>query len=94
MKLSDHTSVAITLANRAARRAVRPAEHLRRGAFIAAPVALIALPGIARAADTASNAHVLVVVTAFGVLVAAAIVSSIACSLYRRNARAGAGEQE
>jgi hypothetical protein len=95
MKLSDRISVATPLAHRAARRAVRAVKRLRHGAtFVAAPVALVALPGIARGAEAGSNAHVLVVVTAFGVLVAAATVSSVACSLYRRNARARVGEPD
>lgn len=95
MTLSDYISVATPLARRAVRRAVRAVERLGHGAtFIAAPIALIALPGVAWAAQTGSNAHIFVVVTAFGVLVAAAIVSSIACSLYRRHARAGVGEQD
>lgn len=91
MNLSHPTSVATTLAHRAARRVVHAVERLRPGSTFVA--ALAALPGIAHA-GTESDTPVYAVVTAFGVLVAAAIITSVASSLNRRDTHAALGEQD
>jgi hypothetical protein len=88
MNLSDHATLVATPAEPVTRSLRRPLLHsllcLSPGA--ACLVALAALPRFAYAA-AANDAHVYAVVTAFSVLVAAAIAASIAAARSRRHAR-------
>lgn len=88
MNLPDRVTLAATPAERVTRSLRRPLLHsllcLSPGA--ACLVALAALPPFAYAA-AANEARAYAVVTAFSVLVAAAIVASIATALSRRHAR-------
>lgn len=82
MKLSEHATLAVTRADRVFRPVVRLTRPLRNATWIAA---LTTVPRFAQAA-TGGEAHVPMVMTAFSVIVAAAIATSIAAALSRGEA--------
>ena len=84
MNLSDHATFAVMRIDRAVR--------LLTGAAFAATLA--SLPRLAQAAGGGGEAHVHAVVTAFAVLVAAAIVASIVAARSRHRSSAEAEPDE
>jgi chromate transport protein ChrA len=92
MKLSNQATVSATRAGRVARRVGRLRAGARfRGALtaLAAIAPLVALRGLALAGDEASTNHEPAVLTAFGALVAVAIVATTVAAWCRREASDG-----
>jgi hypothetical protein len=96
MNLSHYATLVATPANRVARRLACPATLAPAVRLLRGPVAVVtlaALPSLAHAAE-GGEAYEPAVLTAFGVLVAAAIVASIATACSRRHATAELAQQE